>query len=101
MLDSFRGGNYNWTDVKVTIDAFVPSVNGTDGVFLAARVDRGGCDTVNAQGIFLWMFLGNLLNIFTKLKEKGANKTNTFLTQKCKVLWSTNMYKLQIYFSAN
>ena len=99
MLDSFTGGNYNWTDVKVTIGAFVPSVNGTDGVFLAARVDRGGCDTVNAQGIFLWMFPGNLPNIFTILKEKEANKTKTFLTQKCSIVVNEHVQTTNLLFS--
>ena len=44
--------------MKVSIDAFVPSVNGTNGVFLAARVDKGGSSTKTAHGIFLWMYPG-------------------------------------------
>ena len=33
-------------------DFYISSVNGTTGVFLAARVDRGGCDEISANGIF-------------------------------------------------
>ena len=55
------GGNYNWSDVRISIDAFVPSVNGTNAVFLAARVNTGGLSTKTARGIFLWMFPGKYI----------------------------------------
>ncbi len=39
----FSGGNYNWSKVNISVDVYIPSINGTDGVFLAAWVDKGGC----------------------------------------------------------
>ncbi|GFO19229.1 galactocerebrosidase [Plakobranchus ocellatus] len=49
-------GNYNWTDIAVEVDFEIPTVNGTKGVFVAARVDRGSCPTRSAQGIFFSVF---------------------------------------------
>ncbi|RUS83211.1 hypothetical protein EGW08_009022 [Elysia chlorotica] len=49
-------GSYNWTQTNISVEFEVPAVNGTDGVFVAARVDRGGCDTSNAQGVFFFVF---------------------------------------------
>ncbi|XP_046548396.1 galactocerebrosidase-like [Haliotis rubra] len=48
-------GNYNWTDVTVQIDARVGAVNGSSGYFVAARVDRGGGSSDQAEGIFLYI----------------------------------------------
>ncbi|KAK2182461.1 hypothetical protein NP493_353g05016 [Ridgeia piscesae] len=50
------GGNYKWTNLLQQIDVFVPSVNGTDGVFLAQHVSRGGCSSDKAKGIFFFIF---------------------------------------------
>ncbi|XP_013403027.1 galactocerebrosidase isoform X2 [Lingula anatina] len=49
-------GDGTWTDLSVRADVQVPLVNATDGVFIAARVDRGGCETFAAKGIFFWLF---------------------------------------------
>ncbi|XP_046334130.2 galactocerebrosidase-like [Haliotis rufescens] len=49
-------GNYNWTDVTVQMDAKVGEVNGSSGYFVAARVDRGGGESDQAEGIFLYIF---------------------------------------------
>ena len=53
------GGDYSWSDIQVRADVFVPSVNGSDGVLAATRVDRGGCDVKNAVGIFFFLYPGN------------------------------------------
>ena len=45
--------------------------NGTSGVFLAARVDGGGCYTMYSNGIYVWV-LGQ--------KAKGVIKYNLVLT---------------------
>lgn len=37
-------------------DVYIPAINGTDGVFLAARLDRGGSDVASASGIFCFIF---------------------------------------------
>lgn len=44
----------NRVDVDVAVDFMLPS-NGSSGVFLAARVVTGGCDTMYSDGIFLWV----------------------------------------------
>ena len=73
VYNSLLGGNYNWSDVKVSIDAFVPSANGTEAVFLAARVNKGGCNTNSARGIFLWMYPGAGLLVFKHSVNTTAN----------------------------
>jgi len=50
------GGDYSWSDILVKADVFLPSINGSTGVFVAVRVDRGGCDTNNAVGIFFVLY---------------------------------------------
>ncbi|XP_071090482.1 galactocerebrosidase-like isoform X1 [Haliotis cracherodii] len=50
------GGNSNWTDIYAEVDVRLGGVNGTKGVFLAARVDKGGCDAFSSTGIFLYVF---------------------------------------------
>ncbi|GFO05182.1 galactocerebrosidase [Plakobranchus ocellatus] len=49
-------GNHSWTDMNVSVSFSIPSVNGTTGVFVATRVDRGGCDSLHAKGIFFYVF---------------------------------------------
>ena len=34
----------------------VSPVNGTSGVFIAARIDKGGCGSFASQGIFFFVF---------------------------------------------
>ena len=41
------------------LDASLGKVNGTDGVFLAARFRNAGCDTINAVGVFFFLFPRN------------------------------------------
>ena len=38
------------------MDVLVPRVNGTDGVYIAARVRLGGCDMAKTKGFFFWIF---------------------------------------------
>ena len=65
------GGNYSWSNISVQADVFVPSVNGSSGVFAAARVDRGGCDSEHAAGIF-----------FTLYPRNGSYELTTDLAQQ-------------------
>jgi len=50
------GGDYSWSDIRVQADVFVPSVNGSDGIFTATRLDRGGCASKDATGIFFGLY---------------------------------------------
>lgn len=52
-------GDFNWTYKAVEVDFDIPVLNGTTGVFVAARVDRGSCPTRDAQGIFFFVFPHN------------------------------------------
>lgn len=45
-------GDYSWNDVNVTADVLLEE---SQGVFIALRVDSGGCDVRNAKGLFLWL----------------------------------------------
>jgi len=38
------------------VDIFVPSINGSTGAYVAARVDHGGCDSPSDVGIFFFVF---------------------------------------------
>ncbi|XP_059210025.1 galactocerebrosidase isoform X2 [Centropristis striata] len=48
-------GDYQWQNLTVTCDVFMESVQ-TGGVFIAARVDKGGGDIRGAKGVFFWVF---------------------------------------------
>ena len=41
------------------MDARVGKVNGTDGIFLAARIDRGGTSTGSAKGAYFYLYPAN------------------------------------------
>jgi len=43
----------------VSVDMYVPSVNGTDATFLAVRAGPGGCTVSQYYGIFFTIFLAN------------------------------------------
>ncbi|XP_076104943.1 galactocerebrosidase-like isoform X3 [Mytilus galloprovincialis] len=49
-------GDFGWTDISVSVDVQIGKENGTDGVFLAARVDKGGCQSFYANGVFFYIF---------------------------------------------
>jgi galactosylceramidase len=51
-------GNFSWTNVSVEVDVLLgklPNDNQARGVFLGSNVDTGGCWTMYANGIYLWM----------------------------------------------
>ncbi|CAH1783526.1 unnamed protein product [Owenia fusiformis] len=48
-------GNFNWSDITVTTDTYIDTKDGAEGAFIAARVDRGGCNAWLAQGVFFWI----------------------------------------------
>ncbi|XP_064598743.1 galactocerebrosidase-like [Liolophura sinensis] len=49
-------GSVEWRDVHVEVEARTGEVNGSDSVFVANRVDQGGCQTFGAQGYFFFVF---------------------------------------------
>ncbi|XP_033990649.1 galactocerebrosidase isoform X3 [Trematomus bernacchii] len=48
-------GDHQWQNVTVSCDVFMESVK-TGGVFIAARVDKGGQCVRSARGVFFWVF---------------------------------------------
>jgi len=46
------------SDVEVIVDILVPNVNASNGVFVAARVDQGGCTTFLANGVYFFLLFG-------------------------------------------
>jgi len=46
------------SDVQVVINVMVPDVNASNGVFVAARVDQGGCTSFLAHGVFFYLLFG-------------------------------------------
>ncbi|XP_035689749.1 galactocerebrosidase-like [Branchiostoma floridae] len=52
-------GDYNWSNVSVSCDVMVESGG---GAFVAARVDRGGCDVRQARGVFFWLLEDDTYN---------------------------------------
>jgi len=53
------GGDYSWSNIRVKVDIFVPSLNGSAGIFTAVRINKGGCDVNNAVGIFFVVYPSN------------------------------------------
>ncbi|XP_033731048.1 galactocerebrosidase-like isoform X1 [Pecten maximus] len=49
-------GNSKWSDVYVSTDVAIGGINGTTGVYVAARVDQGGCQSWESKGIFFFLF---------------------------------------------
>ncbi|XP_074516793.1 galactocerebrosidase isoform X2 [Sebastes fasciatus] len=48
-------GDHQWQNLTVSCDVFMESVK-TGGVFIAARVDKGGQSTRSAKGVFFWVY---------------------------------------------
>lgn len=93
------GGDDQWADVVVRSDVLVPSVNGTeDGVFVSARTDRGGCDVVNAWGIFFIIYPGNSSYLVTaNLARSYVLTKGSLQTPLKKDAW----YKLSLIVHGN
>ncbi|XP_052772475.1 galactocerebrosidase-like isoform X2 [Mya arenaria] len=51
-------GNYNWSDIYVEVDAKIGLVNATSGVYVASRINKGGCNSFAAEGIYFFIFPG-------------------------------------------
>uniref|UniRef100_UPI0037E87482 galactocerebrosidase isoform X2 n=1 Tax=Semicossyphus pulcher TaxID=241346 RepID=UPI0037E87482 len=48
-------GDHQWQNLTVSCDVFMETVK-TGGVFVAARVDKGGGSIRSAKGVFFWVF---------------------------------------------
>ncbi|XP_052250297.1 galactocerebrosidase-like isoform X3 [Dreissena polymorpha] len=51
-------GNTSWSDIYVEVDVYIGTVNATSGAYVATRVNKGGCDSFAAEGVFFFIFPG-------------------------------------------
>ena len=55
-LPKFVNQLFYRSSMNMTIKFEIPATNGTSGMFVAARVDRGGCGVNKAGGVFFFVF---------------------------------------------
>ncbi|NP_998276.2 galactocerebrosidase precursor [Danio rerio] len=60
-------GDYAWHDVMVSCDVYMEAVQ-TGGVFIAARVDRGGGVIRSTRGVFFWVYADGTYKITNDLR---------------------------------
>lgn len=56
----------------MTCDIFMESVK-TGGVFIAARVNKGGQSVRNAKGVFFWVFADGTYKVTNDIGEQRLN----------------------------
>ncbi|XP_076470958.1 galactocerebrosidase-like [Babylonia areolata] len=59
-------GDVQWSEIEVRAEAVMVAVNGSGGVYVAARVNGTGCDTYRATGLFFFLFPNDQLFLLTK-----------------------------------
>ncbi|XP_037342516.2 galactocerebrosidase isoform X2 [Pungitius pungitius] len=59
-------GDHQWENLTVTCDVFMERVE-TGGVFVAARVDKGGQSVRSARGVFFWVFADGTYKVTSDL----------------------------------
>ncbi|KAL4231148.1 hypothetical protein ACF0H5_008731 [Mactra antiquata] len=52
-------GNVSWTDIYSETSVSLDMENATQGIFIAHRINSGGCYTVGGQGFLFYVFPGN------------------------------------------
>uniref|UniRef100_A0A3Q3QJK0 Galactocerebrosidase n=1 Tax=Monopterus albus TaxID=43700 RepID=A0A3Q3QJK0_MONAL len=62
-------GDYQWQNLTVTCDVYMESAK-TGGVFIAARVDKGGQSVRTAKGVFFWVFADGTYKVTNDLDIK-------------------------------
>ena len=53
------------SDIYIRSKAIMVAVNGSGGVYIAARIDKTGCDTFQARGLFFFLFPNDQLFLLT------------------------------------
>ncbi|KAG9268908.1 galactocerebrosidase-like [Astyanax mexicanus] len=59
-------GDYSWQNMTVSCDVFMEKEN-SGGVFVAARLDKGGGSVRNARGIFFWVLADGTYRVTSDL----------------------------------
>ncbi|XP_019958630.2 galactocerebrosidase isoform X1 [Paralichthys olivaceus] len=75
-------GDYLWQNLTVTCDVFMESIK-TSGVFIAARVDKGGQSVRSAKGVFFWVFADGTYKVTNDIAgqtvlAEGQSGTRTY-----------------------
>ena len=82
-------GDFSWANVSVSADFYIPSQPlGASGVFLAARVDIGGCWAMYSNGLYFWilpssstiLLTGNYTQSIVYFKQKLDLKFDKWYT---------------------
>ncbi|XP_036405723.1 galactocerebrosidase-like isoform X1 [Megalops cyprinoides] len=60
-------GDHNWQNLTVTCDVYIETPK-TGGVFIAARVDKGGESVRNAKGVFYWVYADGTYKVTNDLR---------------------------------
>ncbi|KAM9701091.1 galactocerebrosidase isoform 2-T2 [Menidia menidia] len=61
-------GDYRWQNLTVSCEVLMEAANG--GVFLAARVDRGGQQVRSARGVFFWVQADGTFTVTSDLEAQ-------------------------------
>ncbi|KAK7109521.1 hypothetical protein V1264_013550 [Littorina saxatilis] len=59
-------GDFTWSEVEVRAEVIMVPVDGSGGVFVAARIDKAGCETYLARGLYFFLFPNDQLFLLTK-----------------------------------
>ncbi|XP_076017139.1 galactocerebrosidase-like isoform X2 [Genypterus blacodes] len=75
-------GDFLWENLTVTCDVFMETVK-SGGVFIAARVDKGGQSVRSARGVFFWVFADGTYKVTNDLAgqtvlAEGLSGTRAF-----------------------
>ncbi|XP_051795591.1 galactocerebrosidase isoform X2 [Acanthochromis polyacanthus] len=75
-------GDHQWQDLTVSCDIFMENIK-TGGVFVAARVDKGGESVRSAKGVFFWVFADGTYRVTNDLAgqtvlAEGLSGTQAF-----------------------
>lgn len=66
-------------NLTVTCDVFMETVM-TGGVFIAARVDRGGQAVRSAEGVFFWLFANGTFKVTNDLGQYSPHVSFFFFS---------------------
>ncbi|MCI4382986.1 hypothetical protein PGIGA_G00021200 [Pangasianodon gigas] len=88
-------GDYTWQNISVSCEVYMENKY-TGGVFVAARVDKGGGSIRSARGIFFWVFADGTYKVTNDLS--GESVLAEGLSGTRAHVWYTLTLTVQGYF---
>lgn len=82
--------------MSLSCDVFMEQED-TGGVFVAARVDKGGGSIRNAHGIFFWVFADGTYKVTNDLCKRGKNIMNMIVKNQYRTETCYNIHALSIF----